>query len=387
MAKKHNWQKRGKSATLHVCIGTDYKGRPKRYTKTIPYTTDAKVDREWERFYQECADGKQSKTKNMTISDMTELVMKDVAKPHLKRSTVCGYKSCQKVVDSALGDLKIDKVKPIHIQQWVNDMATRLSPKTVLNYYSFLKSCFKSLEEWELIADNPCKHIKLPKKEKKEVKIMHEDDMNRFLSELFALSDECADKKVAILLSLFGGLRRGEVCGIEESNIDFNAGYILIENALYVDEDGLYEDTPKSKSSIRKVYYPDEVMKEVRHLILLHKEQQLQLGTKWQGSTKLIKGPFGKDVYPSTLYEFLNKFLKEHGFEHISFHALRHTYTAMLVDMEKPISEISKSLGHAQQSTTMNIYSHMFKRPDQAKKETANELSEQFLQQIYNKAK
>lgn len=386
MGKKHNWQRRGKSATLHVCIGTDYNGKPKRYTKTVPYTTDAKIDREWEKFYQECAAGKHNKLHNMTIGEMTDLVMKDSFGPHLKRSTVKRYETCQRVVKKYFAGRKVDKIKPIHIQQWVNDMSTRLAPKTIVNYYSFLKTCFKTMVEWGLLSKSPCEFIKLPKSEKKETQIVHEDDLSRFLEELFKVPDKDCDKKVAILLALFGGLRRGELCGIEESNVDFENGCIYIENTLYSDNEGMYEDTPKSKSSIRKVYYPPEIMKEVKHLMILHKEQQLQLGTKWQRSTKLLHGPMGKNIYPGTPYRFLSVFLKEHGFEHVSLHALRHTYTSMLVAMEKPIAEISKSLGHAQQSTTMNIYSHMFKRPDQAKKETANEMSEAFLQQIYNKS-
>lgn len=85
-------------------------------------------------------------------------------------------------------------------------------------------------------------------------------------------------------------------------------------------------------------------------------------------------------MYPTNLWEFLNKLLKENDMRHIPFHALRHTYTSMLADMGKDLTEISKQLGHSQKTTTLNTSSHMFKELSKAKKATAEELSIRFLE-------
>lgn len=383
MAKKHNWQRRGKSATLHVCI-TEL-GVTQRFTRTVPYTTDAKVDREWEKFYQECAAGKIGKPNKITVSQMTDLVMRESVIPNCKRSTAKGYRSAQKKIkDTWIGDKIAADLKPIHIQKWVNELAQELDPKTVRNYYSFLRRCFATMESWEQIPKTPCRHIKQPKLIDKEIQIIHQDDIYKFLEALESIPREKYDYKVAILLALFGGLRRGELCGIEKDDVDFDSGAIAISKTLNVDR-GVYEDTPKSKQSVRVVYYPKEIMSEIRKLNLIHKEMQLMLGTKWKGSTRLLNGTFGSDMHPDNIWHFLDKFLKQHGLQHVSLHGLRHTFTSMLVDMDKPLAQVSKTLGHAQQSTTLNIYSHLFKDPDTAKKEAANEMSELFLQQNYNK--
>lgn len=379
MAKKHNWQKRGKSATLHVCIGTDENGKPKRYTKTVPYTTDAKVDREWEKFYQECADGKHSRLKRLTINEMVALVMDERVSKTAKRTTIREYVTCQNKISTTIGTRIAKDTKPLHIQKWINELSAEVAPKTVINIYSFLRMCFDTAVGWELIASSPCHHIKLPRNQKKEVQILTAEELPTFLAALDKMPESKYDIKVAILMALFGGMRRGEICGLEETDVDLETGKVEIIKTLNVDIGSIYEDDPKSKTSVRSVYFPQEIISEFRHLILLHKEQQLQLGSKWKGSTKLIKGYMGADMYPGNLWKYFNMFQKENGLRHISFHALRHTHTSMLADMGKSLTEISKQLGHAQQSTTLNIYTHLFKDPDKSKKDTAAELSSLYL--------
>lgn len=378
MAKKHNWQKRGNSATLHVCIGTDYKGRPNRFTKTIPYTTDAKVDREWEKFYQECANSKSQKSQYMTIAEMMQLVMDEHATKTLKRTTIREYKTRQTKIKDTIGDRRAADLKPLHIQQWVNDLAKTLAPKTVSNTYSFLRMCYDVAIDWELLVSSPCRHIKLPRNRKPEMRILTAEELPGFLKAL----DNCPknDIRVAVLMALFGGLRRAEICGLEEADVDFTTGKVEIVKTLNVDTGAVYEDDPKSKTSVRTVYFPQEVVEEMRKLSLQHKEEQLKLGSKWKGSTKLIKGYMGADMYPGNLWKYFDIWQKENNIEHISFHALRHTYTSILADMGKPLAEVSKNLGHAQHSTTLNIYTHLFKDPDDIKRQTASELND-----FYNK--
>lgn len=375
MAKKHNWQKRGKSVQLQVYAGTDYKGRPKRYTKTIPYTTDRKMDKAWEDFRRDIEDGLVFKRKRTSVSDMCQMVTEEVLSKSLKRTSLQGYKSARKKIDETIGARFVSDIKPFDIQQWVNELSETLSPKTVKNYYSFLKRCFDTFAKWEEIPQSPCRYIDLPTISKQEVEIIHKEDLRKLLTALDTIPREQYDYKVAILLALFGGLRRAEICGLRESDVDLDTGRASIVQTLNLDASGPFEDTPKTKSSVRTVYYPPGITAEIRNLVYIHKEMQLRLGSKWAGSDKLIKGQFGKDMYPDNLWHFLARFLKAHDLPHVSFHALRHTYTSMLADLDIPLSQISKSLGHAQQSTTLDIYSHLFSDPDKAKKEIANRLA------------
>lgn len=379
-----SYRKRGKKYYLEVSI-TDYSGRLNRFSKTcdIKIDTDRKAEKELAKFYAACADGKVTRQSSLTVSDMCDLVMDKIAGPTLKRNTVRGYKTCKKRIDATIGDKKMAKLKPIHVQDWVNGLRdygeNGLSPKTIKNTYSFLRMCFEMMVEWGELDKNPCVRIRLPKLEAKEIDTLTKDEVVRFMNCLDALPEERQDYKVAALLALFCGLRRGEICGIDEDALFLEQSQAQIRKTHYIDSAGVYEDTPKSKAGYRTIVFPQEVTGEIQKLIIYHKKQKLLLGTKWQESSSLIKGAFGNAMYPNNLWDWLTQFLEQNNMRHFSFHALRHTYTSMLGWMNKDIAEISKSLGHSKQSTTLNTYMHMFQDLEEAKRKTASDLSEQII--------
>lgn len=235
--------------------------------------------------------------------------------------------------------------------------------------------------EWGELDKKPTLHIRLPKQTNKEIDALTKEEVFSLLDLFDTLPREKQDFKVAVLLALFCGLRRGEICGIDENLIDFDEMCISITKTRYIGSDGLiFEDTPKSETSIREIYFPQEVGQEIQSLIIYHKEQKLLLGNRWIDSEALIKGVFGSPLYPTLLWDELTKFLKKNEMRHFGFHCLKHTYTSTLSWMGKDISEISKSLGHSKKSTTLNTYMHLFQDADDAKKKTASDLSQQILQ-------
>lgn len=379
-----SYRKRGKKYYLEVTI-TDYSGKLNRFSKTcdLKINTDTKAEKELAKFYAACVEGKITKQSSLTISDMCDLVMEKIAVPTLKRNTVRGYKTCKKRIDATIGDKKMAKLKPIHVQDWVNELRdygeNGLSPKTIKNTYSFLRMCFGMMVEWGELDKSPCVRIRLPKPEPKEIDILTKDEVVCFLNNLDRLPEAQQDYKVAALLALFCGLRRGEICGIDEDSVDLEQSQAQIRKAHYIDDAGVYEDTPKSKAAYRTIVFPKEVSDEIQTLITFHKKRKLLLGTKWQESSALIKGAFGNAMYPNNLWDWLTQFLDQNNMRHFSFHALRHTYTSMLGWMKKDIAEISKSLGHSKQSTTLNTYMHMFQDLEEAKRKTASDLSEQII--------
>ncbi|NBI65058.1 site-specific integrase [Clostridiales bacterium] len=383
----------GDSWYLEVTIGTDFRGKPIRYNRTV-HGTRKQAERELAKFYSQCENGEISKQSITTVYQMCNTVMDKKIRPASKNNTIKGYESILRQIQSTIGSQKASKLKPIHVQEWVNYLSYEyenprrrrkskdagLSPKSVKNAYSFLNMCYETMIEWGELDKKPTSHIRLPKQSNKEVDALTKDEVVLFLGLLDTLPREKQDFKVAVLLALFCGLRRGEICGIDEETVDFDEMSIPITKTRYIGPDGVFEDTPKSESSIRKVYFPDEVGKEIQSLIIYHKELRLQLGCLWNNSPALIKGTFGSPLYPTLLWDDLNKLLQAHAMRHFGLHCLRHTYTAMLSWLGKDISEISKSLGHSQKSTTLNTYMHLFQDADDAKRKTALELSNQIAE-------
>ena len=73
----------------------------------------------------------------------------------------------------------------------------------------------------------------------------------------------------------------------------------------------------------------------------------------------------GKPLHPDSVTNFLTKFSKKYDLPHINAHAFRHTMASLLYFNGMDSVSISKRLGHAQVSTTANIYAHIMQEADQ----------------------
>ena len=290
-----------------------------------------------------------------------------------------------------LGNKKVTKVKRLDVQKWVNyisdpqertdkqgkSVIRQLSPKTVRNYYSALRGMFEFAVDMGIVEDTPCKNIRMPKKTHKEANYFSLDEVKVLLKALEALPAAELKFKVAIYLGLFGGLRKGEIMGLNREDVDFDRNEITIKRTRMIKPgEGIYEDTPKTDKSIRAVTLPGEVVTEIRRLIAQQKEMKLQLHNQYHDSAALLRSDSGDPLYPQVLQRWFTRFLQKNGLRHVGLHSLRHTHASMLAYLGTDKMQVSTRLGHSQLSTTLNIYTHLFENAD---RKIAEDLSSSFL--------
>lgn len=135
---------------------------------------------------------------------------------------------------------------------------TTLSAKTIQHYHRFISSILQTAVQWQIILYNPCDRVKPPKVEQKESRFL--DDVE--VMELFhCLKKQPIQYKTLITLLVYTGMRRGEVCGLKWSDIDFNNQTITIQRALlYLPNKGIFEDTPKTNTSQRIIKVADTAL-------------------------------------------------------------------------------------------------------------------------------
>ena len=105
---------------------------------------------------------------------------------------------------------------------------------------------------WQLLFSNPCERVQ-PPKSKKPKRRYYDSNLNE-------LSVDDIKYKTAITLTLFTGVRLGELMGLEWSDIDFTNGIVSInKSSQYLSDKGVFTKTPKTESSIREVAIPDFV--------------------------------------------------------------------------------------------------------------------------------
>ena len=139
---------------------------------------------------------------------------------------------------------------------------------------------------------------------------------------------------------------------------------------------GIYESTPKTERSKRFIALPVETMQLLRKYRTWQTAERLRLGEYYSNQGFVFAQDNGKPMHPDTVTDWLKKFSIRHGLPHINPHAFRHTMASILYFNGVDSVSISKRLGHAQVSTTANIYAHVMEAADQ---QNAEILSEIFL--------
>ena len=212
----------------------------------------------------------------------------------------------------------------------------------------------------------------LPKLNPREVTYFQPEQVDAIRD---ALELEPVKWQMLVHMLLITGARRGEILGLKWDKIDFEGNRIHIcNNVLYSADRGIYEDTPKTSTSDRFVSLPLETMQLLVQYRVWQTEERLRLGAYYENRGFVFSQDNGKPMHPDSVTTWLNRFSKRHGLPHINPHAFRHTMASMLYFNGVDSVSISKRLGHAQVSTTANIYAHVIKEADQKNAEIIAEV-------------
>ncbi len=244
-----------------------------------------------------------------------------------------------------------------------------LASKTVDHHHKLLSKIFKDAVHWQLIPYSPVDRIKPPKVTKKDPIYYNESEIKSLLK---ALDDEPIKYKLIFHLLIFTGARRGEVLGLEWKHIDFKNKEIKIEQSLsYVPKQGTFIKSTKTEKSNRRVTITDSLIKLLNEYSNWQEEQRLDFSEVNFKTDFIFTDEEGKHILPDTVNRWFTRFLKRKDLLHINIHGLRHTNATLLISQGLDIQIVSSRLGHAQTSTTLNIYSHLLRKSDV---EAANKL-------------
>ena len=370
-------EKRGKNSyRLTVSEGFDLDGKPIIHRKTVHGTKkDAEV--ELAKFVTEVQNGLVIDGKSLKFSEFTEIWKRDYGSKELAPST---YKRYCRMLETRLlpyfGHFYINKIKPTDIMKFYdllekdtqlvrkkgnNGSKTKkpLSGKTILEHHRLLRAMLHKAVYWQLIVANPAERVQPPKARKPKRRSYDDEQTKILLENLELLSSEDTKYKVAIILTVFTGVRLGELMGLEWQDVDFKNGIISINrSSQYLSDMGVFTKVPKTESSIREIAIPEFIISLLEEYKLWYEEQKSIYGELWTNSDRLFVQADGKPMHPSTISKWFVKYVGQIGLPVINFHGLRHTNASLLVAQNIDIAVISARLGHAQISTTLDFYVH-----------------------------
>lgn len=259
-------------------------------------------------------------------------------------------------------NLKLDEIfSPV-------DEDSTLSAKTILHHHRLISSILSTAVQWQAIFSNPCERVKPPKVEKNEPRYLDEAEASRLLE---LLENEDIQFRTAIQLLLYTGFRRGELLGLEWSDIDFKNQIIHVRrSSLYLPDKGVFTDETKNYTSERAIKVSSIVFQALKEYKTWQTEQRIKLGDQWHQTDRLFTAWNGKPMHPDTLTGWFHDFVARNNLPQVSIHSLRHTNATLLIAQHMPITTVAKRLGHANAATTTKIYAHAIRSADAAAAET-----------------
>ena len=274
-------------------------------------------------------------------------------------TAACQHKKIARTTAEAIAQALNEKVDTLFS---IERSDAKLSSKTILEHHRLIRTILAQAEKEMLVPYNAAAKATPPKPAKQAANYFQVNDVIRIRE---ALEQEPLKWKVATHLLLITGCRRGEIMGLKWDRIDFSNSQIKIETTLlYSPKRGIYEDTTKT-GAVRFIKLPAETMALLREYRRWYLEQRLKNGDRWRDTGFLFVKDNGEPMIPDGITAWLRKFSERHGLPHINPHAFRHTMASVLISSGKDVVSISKRLGHANVSTTTDIYSHIIQEADE----------------------
>ncbi|MCW1020273.1 tyrosine-type recombinase/integrase, partial [Streptococcus anginosus] len=300
--------------------------------------------------------------KAVTVKNFQELAdiwlesYKLTVKPQTYEATLSNLRTH---IYPVFGNRQLDKITASDIQVFINQLSRYF--ENFVTIRSIIRRIFQQGILLQLVTNNPARDIILPRRQKKadnKVKFIAPDDLKAFLDNLekkqykrYGLYYEY----VLYHLLLSTGLRVGEACALEWTDIDLDKSTITV-NKTY--NKGLKAvSTAKTKSANRTISIDNKtilMLKQYRN-----RQRQLFFETGARAPSVVFATPTREYFDLAIRQSALDTRCKEAGIPRFTFHAFRHTHASLLLNAGISYKELQYRLGHANITMTLDIYSHL----------------------------
>lgn len=355
-----------------VVIGYDDKGLP--ITKNVTAMEKGKCLEKLEQLKEKCGVQLTGKVKaEMAFGDWMDFWYQQYEKQRIRPTTQSAYETKIYLhIIPTLGKIPLNKITQNDLQQFYNKL--KVSGRLIhTDKYgdglsdAFVRACHamcrKGLEKAVqdgLIRVNPAIGCKLPPKKAREMQVLTKEEMQRFMIQ--AKADGYFE---LFLLELSTGMRRGEIAALQWTDLNMQTGELHICRQATTVHGNIQITTPKTKSSIRTVILPPEIVK-------ILEEYKKRINSRW-----MFPSPVKEDAprHPSSIRKILERTLERAECKHVRFHDLRHTFATTALANGMDVKTLSAIIGHISSETTLNIYTHI---TDNMQHSAANKIEQGF---------
>ena len=383
-------RKRGNSYLLVVSMGYDPEGhRRKPQQKTVhppegltPKAKEKWLEEEAALFERECKNEPLPVDKSITLAAYTAYWLAHIAPGKLAKSTLARDKQDIDRFLPTLGSYKLTDLKPGHFRNLYAQLRKQknsvtgkpLSESTVEGVHACLCGILSDAMEGGFLDHNPAWRTYRYAGKKKEKVIADEATTQRLIT---ALEEESLKYETYFKLIIATGMRRGECCGLQWGDINWQKRSIHIQrNVVKVTGEDIIVKETKTVAGDRYVYFSlemESLLKEFQRECSW--ETETYDGRKLEDADYIFRRHgYRLPMTPTTFTWRFKLILKKHGLPTaLNVHSLRHTNASLLIAGGADVATVAGLLGHSQPSTTLDIYTHAF---DKNKKAASQVLQE-----------
>lgn len=278
---------------------------------------------------------------------------------NIKESTYARYSHLIDThIRSQLGKYQISKISTQLIEGFIENLLScgrvdnngGLSAKTVTDILTIVKSTIDYARYNNLVVS--CNLSKLTiKKKDKEMRVLCQSEQDALIRVLIADMDLY---KFGVLLSLYTGIRIGELCALQWEDLSITNSTLKVRKTMQrIQETNIGASSktkiiitePKSDCSIRDIPLPSFLVEIARQF-------------RDHPKAYILSGERGKYIEPRTMQNRFKTYVKESGISDANFHSLRHTFATRCVEVGFELKSLSEVLGHSNVNITLNRYVH-----------------------------
>lgn len=304
---------------------------------------------------EQVAQARQEAAKIQTLKQYGEAVFMPALTVRCSENTRSSYQgNLDNWIYPAVGDIKLPEVSSADLTALLLSMQkSGKAHATVVKAYTILNSLFKMAYMADVIPKNPMDKVERPKPRKDEVKEREADShtVEELRHILACLEREPLHWRALVRLLVDTGMRRGECCGLQWKDVDFQENTITIRgNLCYTPKKGVYLDSPKNGKT-RTIDVDPAVMALLSELRIYQAAHAISLYVFAQEGSP-------EPMHPQTPTRYLKTFSERYGIPGLHPHKLRHSFASVAITNGADIASVSEKLGHSDKAVTLRMYTH-----------------------------
>lgn len=379
--RKKTVMKNGKKYIYYearATVGYDL-GTGKQIQRSVIGKTQKEVRQKLSQIVVDLDEGTYIQPSKETVGAWLDTWVDTYVVPNVKPYTADSYRSiCENHVKPALGRVRLEQLTTPQIQQFYNKLQREkgLSAKTIKNVHGALHKALNQAVKIGSIRHNPADACDLPKVYQKEIAPLEQEEISRFLEAIQGHAYE-----LLFLVTLFTGMRQGEVLGLTWDCVDFQSNTLYINKQLQKSKKvgGEYQLIPTKSGKARLITVAPSVMAALKRQKVKQAQAQLCAGPAWENKEGFVfTNALGGHLAHFTVYKEFKKIVCSIGLDNARFHDLRHSYAVAAIESGDDIKTVQGNLGHATAAFTLNIYAHT----TQKMRQQSADRMERFIQAV-----